>query len=234
MAGKREIEEVFSDLRSYLCYLKEIGYDFLPISGEIKKIATMPKNLDEIREEIGDCVRCKLSAGRTNVVFGVGNPDALLMFIGEGPGRDEDREGLPFVGRAGQLLTKIIEAIDLKRDDVYIANIVKCRPPENRAPEGDEVKACLPFLMQQISVIRPRIICTLGAVATTNLLGIKASMSKMRGEFIPFGAGGDILVMPTFHPAFLLRNPAKKREAWEDMKKVRDLYKTIIMEEGRA
>ena len=186
--------------------------------------------LHDIKEEIGECQRCKLSGGRKNIVFGEGNPDAVLMFVGEGPGRDEDEQGRPFVGRAGQLLTKIIEAIDLSRDDVYIANIVKCRPPENRNPEADEVSACIPFLKKQIEAIRPQIICTLGAVATNNLLGIKTPLGKVRGKFTELDG---IMVMPTFHPAYLLRNPAMKRGAWEDMKKVRELMRTLLIGDDR-
>jgi DNA polymerase len=184
--------------------------------------------LAAVQDELGDCRRCKLWEGRTNIVFGQGNPDAVLMFVGEGPGKDEDIQGFPFVGRAGQLLTKIIEAIDLKREDVYIANIIKCRPPKNRDPEPDEVKECIPFLMKQIEAIHPQIICTLGAVATRNLLGIKTPVSKIRGSFQRLDYAGGVMVMPTFHPAYLLRDPSKKRDAWEDMKKVRDLYKTFI------
>ncbi|MBN1880531.1 MAG: uracil-DNA glycosylase [Deltaproteobacteria bacterium] len=184
--------------------------------------------LEAVQEELGDCRRCKLCEGRTNIVFGQGNPDAVLMFVGEGPGRDEDIQGIPFVGRAGQLLTKIIEAIDLAREDVYIGNIIKCRPPKNRDPEPDEVNACMPFLMKQIEAIHPQIICTLGAVATRNLLGIKTPVSKIRGSFQRLDRAGGVMVMPTFHPAYLLRDPSKKRDAWEDMKKVRDLYKTFI------
>ena len=184
--------------------------------------------LEAVRDELGECRRCKLWEGRTNIVFGQGNPDAILMFVGEGPGRDEDIQGSPFVGRAGQLLTKIIEAIDLGREDVYIANIIKCRPPKNRDPEPDEVTECMPFLMKQIEAIHPQIICTLGAVATRNLLGIKIPVSKIRGSFQHLDIAGGVMVMPTFHPAYLLRDPSKKRDAWEDMKKVRDLYKTFM------
>jgi DNA polymerase len=184
--------------------------------------------LKAVRDELGDCRRCKLWEGRTNIVFGQGDPDAVLMFVGEGPGRDEDIQGVPFVGRAGQLLTKIIEAIDLGREDVYIANIIKCRPPQNRDPETDEVAACMPFLMKQIETIHPQIICTLGAVATRNLLGIKTPVSKIRGSFQRLDHAGGVMVMPTFHPAYLLRDPSKKRDAWEDMKKVRDLYRTFV------
>jgi uracil-DNA glycosylase len=177
--------------------------------------------LEILREEIGECTRCRLCEKRTQVVFGTGNPRARLMFVGEGPGADEDRQGLPFVGRAGQLLNRIIEAMKMRREDVYIANVVKCRPPENRAPLPDESATCLPFLLRQIAAIRPRVVCALGGVAVQALLGTASSISRIRGEFrnLPDGTP----VMPTFHPAYLLRNPEKKKEVWEDMKKVLEL-----------
>jgi DNA polymerase len=178
------------------------------------------ESLEAIRTELGDCTRCRLHSGRRNIVFGVGNPDAELMFIGEGPGYDEDVQGEPFVGRAGQLLTKIIQAIQLTRDEVYIANIVKCRPPENRDPEPDESAACRPFLDRQIEAIRPTVICTLGRVATQVLLSTSKPLGRMRGEILQYG---DAVLIPTFHPAYLLRNPAEKRKVWEDMKLIRRL-----------
>ena len=174
-----------------------------------------------IREDIGDCTRCKLhTLGRTQVVFGVGNPDADLMFVGEAPGADEDVQGIPFVGRAGQLLTKIIEAIGLTRDDVYIANIIKCRPPQNRNPEPDEVATCEPFLFRQIDSIKPKIIVALGKYAAQTLLRTETPISRLRGR--QFDYRGATLI-PTFHPAYLLRNPSSKREVWEDMKLVKRL-----------
>jgi uracil-DNA glycosylase len=176
------------------------------------------KNLQQLRDAIGDCRRCKLCAGRTNLVFGVGNPDAELMFVGEGPGRDEDLQGEPFVGRAGQLLTDIItKGIGLKRGDVYIANVVKCRPPENRNPEPDEVAACEPFLKKQIELVRPRVIVALGKFAVQTLLQSKVPITKLRGKWHSYHG---IKLMPTFHPAYLLRNPADKKLVWEDIKKV--------------
>ncbi|HET9551216.1 MAG TPA: uracil-DNA glycosylase [Candidatus Binatia bacterium] len=176
------------------------------------------KSLEELRAAIGDCQRCKLCSGRTNLVFGVGNPNAKLMFVGEGPGRDEDLQGEPFVGRAGQLLTDIItKGIGLKRDDVYIANVVKCRPPENRNPEPDEVAACEPFLRKQIDLIRPKIIVGLGKFAVQTLLQSKVPITKVRGNWHSYHG---IKLMPTFHPAYLLRNPADKKLVWEDIKKV--------------
>jgi len=176
------------------------------------------QSLAELRTAIGDCQRCKLCAGRTHIVFGVGNPQAKLMFVGEGPGRDEDLQGEPFVGRAGQLLTDIItKGMGLKREDVYIANVVKCRPPENRNPEPDEVAACEPFLKKQIDLIRPEIIVALGKFAVQTLLQSKVPISKLRGNWHSYHG---IKLMPTFHPAYLLRNPADKKLVWEDIKKV--------------
>jgi uracil-DNA glycosylase family 4 len=190
--------------------------------------AALYKNAAEaliaIRADIGDCTRCKLhTLGRTQVVFGVGNPEADLMFVGEAPGADEDEQGIPFIGRAGQLLTKIIEAIGLRREDVYIANIIKCRPPQNRNPEPDEVATCEPFLFQQIDVIQPKIIVALGKYAAQTLLRSDTPISRLRGQ--QFDYRGAKLI-PTFHPAYLLRNPSSKREVWEDMK----LVKTLLTE----
>lgn len=179
------------------------------------------ETLEDIRRDLGECQRCKLWTTRTKIVFGEGNPKAELMFVGEAPGADEDASGRPFVGRAGQLLTKMIEAIDLKREDVYIANILKSRPPGNRNPEADETRACSPFLYRQIASIHPRLIVTLGNPATQGLLETKTGISRLRGEFQDFPRIAGIKVLPTFHPAYLLRSPDKKREAWEDLKKVR-------------
>jgi uracil-DNA glycosylase family 4 len=177
--------------------------------------------LREVRTDIGDCTRCKLhKLGRTQIVFGVGNPRAQLMFVGEAPGQDEDIQGEPFVGRAGQLLTKIIEAIGLSRSDVYIANVIKCRPPNNRNPEPDEVATCEPFLFRQIDAIKPKVIVALGTFAAQCLLKTSDPISRMRGR--AFNYRGAQLI-PTFHPAFLLRSPDRKRDVWEDMKKVRAL-----------
>ncbi len=182
---------------------------------------TSIETLDDIRRDLGECQRCKLWSTRTNIVFGEGSPQAQLMFVGEGPGADEDASGRPFIGRAGQLLTKMIEAIDLKRDDVYIANVVKSRPPENRTPEADEIKACRPFLWRQIAVIKPKLIVTLGNPATQLLLETKIGITQLRGKLQNYDRVSGVKVMPTFHPAYLLRSPDKKREAWEDLKKVR-------------
>ena len=180
-------------------------------------ITDKPRELAAIRADIGDCTRCKLHRGRTNLVFGVGNPDAELMFVGEGPGADEDAQGEPFVGRAGQLLNNMIAAMGLRREDVYIANVVKCRPPGNRTPERDECDTCSPFLMRQIEVIRPKVIVALGATAAKNLLALNESMASMRGRWFDF-KGARLAV--TYHPAFLLRDPRQKAEAWKDLQMV--------------
>lgn len=186
----------------------------LPPSSELAAVTT----LDQLREEIGDCVRCPLSEHRTNIVFGVGDPKARLMFVGEGPGQDEDRKGEPFVGRAGQLLTEIItKGMRLRREDVYIANVVKCRPPKNRNPEPDEVAACEPFLLRQIQIIAPEVVVALGKFAAQTLLRSATPISRLRGQWHDYHG---IRLMPTFHPAYLLRNPREKRWVWEDIKQV--------------
>jgi uracil-DNA glycosylase len=176
------------------------------------------KALRIVREDLGDCTRCVLhQQGRKQIVFGVGNPKAELMFIGEAPGADEDQQGEPFVGRAGQLLNNMIKAMGLRREEVYIANIIKCRPPGNRTPERDECETCSPFLMRQIAVIKPRVIVALGAVAAKTLLAINAPMSELRGRWYDF-RGTKLAV--TYHPAFLLRDPRQKKEAWKDLQRV--------------
>ncbi len=177
-----------------------------------------------IRSDIGECTRCKLAPGRTKLVFGVGNPAAELMFVGEGPGADEDRQGEPFVGRAGQLLTKMIEAMGYRRDEVYIANVVKCRPPENRNPEPDEMDVCEPFLRRQIEAIGPKVIVALGKIASQTLLRDTSPISRLRGRWAAYGG---VKLMPTFHPAYLLRSPDEKKKAWEDLQLVmKELGKT--------
>jgi uracil-DNA glycosylase family 4 len=183
--------------------------------------------LAAIKTEIGpDCPRCKLAAlGRKQVVFGVGNPDADLMFVGEAPGGDEDIQGIPFVGRAGQLLTKMILAINFERDQVYIANVIKCRPPGNRNPEPDEIETCEPFLFQQIDAVRPRVIVALGAFAAKTLLRTDESISRLRGRVFDFRGAK---LIPTFHPSFLLRSPERKRDAWEDLKRARALLTSPV------
>ena len=175
-------------------------------------------SLQALREAIGDCRRCKLAPHRTNLVFGVGNPKARLMFVGEGPGADEDAQGEPFVGRAGQLLTEIItKGMRLRRDDVYIANVIKCRPPGNRNPEPDEVESCEPFLLRQLALIGPEVIVALGKFAVQTLLRTKAPITQLRGRWFDYRG---IKLMPTFHPAYLLRNPAEKRVVWQDIQQV--------------
>ncbi len=196
-------------------------------SGVEMEAPPVVETLDDIRRELGDCQRCKLWSTRTNIVFGEGDPQARLMFVGEGPGADEDLSGRPFIGRAGQLLTKMIEAIGLAREQVYIANVVKSRPPENRNPERDEVAACLPFLLRQIAVVRPKLIVTLGNPATQAILDTAVGITRLRGNFQDYPRLPGIKVMPTYHPAYLLRSPDKKREAWEDLKKVRDLLNQL-------
>ncbi len=176
------------------------------------------QSLEELRAEIGDCRRCKLCQGRTKIVFGVGNPRAELVFVGEGPGRDEDLKGEPFVGRAGQLLTEIItKGMKMRREEVYIANVVKCRPPENRNPESDEIAACEPFLVKQLDLIKPRIIVALGTFAAQTLLKSKTPISRLRGVWHTYQG---IKLMPTLHPAYLLRNPNDKRLVWQDIQAV--------------
>jgi uracil-DNA glycosylase len=215
-------DEIINDLKSYLEYLKGMGMIFLP-SSEMKP-GQPPRSqvltLKDVRKELGECKRCKLHRTRRTIVFGEGNEKATLMFIGEGPGYDEDVQGKPFVGRAGQLLTKIIESINLSREEVYIANIVKCRPPQNRNPEPDEIQSCNPFLAKQISAIQPKIICALGTFSAQTLLKTDAKITALRGKLYDLEG---TKVIPTYHPAFLLRNPEKKREVWEDMKKIADL-----------
>jgi DNA polymerase len=178
--------------------------------------------LDSIRQELGACTRCRLHEGRNHLVFGEGDPHASLCFVGEAPGREEDMQGRPFVGQAGELLTRIIEAIDLTRAEVYITNIVKCRPPKNRNPQPDEIQSCLPFLRKQLKVIRPKIICCLGTFAAQTLLETEEKISILRGRFYAYQGAR---LMPTYHPAFLLRNPQFKRAVWEDMKAIREEYK---------
>ena len=233
--------ELVASLRSHLQWRQRVGVRFVPLregpesglnmvshdnflsgtDGDLFSDSSaifQAKSLEELRAAIGDCRRCKLWPGRTHLVFGVGNPEAKLMFIGEGPGRDEDLQGEPFVGRAGQLLTDIItKGMGLRREEVYIANVVKCRPPENRNPESDEVASCEPFLKKQIDLVRPKIIVALGKFAVQTLLQSKAPITKLRGYWHSYHG---IKLMPTFHPAYLLRNPADKKLVWEDIQKV--------------
>ena len=230
------------ELADHLKYYEEIGVtgvsrdskwrqraDAMTAVPEIPEVPAVPmvgsETLEDIKTDIGPaCTRCKVcTLGRSQIVFGVGNPKARLMFVGEAPGEDEDKKGEPFVGRAGQLLTKIIEAIGMTRDQVYIANVIKCRPPGNRNPEPDEVAACEPFLFRQIDVIQPKVIVPLGKFAAQCLLKTMDPITRLRGR--QFEYRGAVLI-PTFHPAYLLRNPSAKREVWEDMKKVRAILQS--------
>lgn len=255
-------EFYLAQLRERLQYYKEIGVEALSVKRSLERalpatpgnrgaqastpasisvtrnpslfespLAQQPasETLENIRADLGDCRRCKLCSGRTHIVFGSGTSQTRLVFVGEGPGADEDLQGLPFVGAAGQLLTKIIEAIQLTREQVYICNVVKCRPPGNRTPEEDEIAACSPFLFRQLESIRPKIICCLGAVATQTVLGTKAAVGKLRGRFHEYRG---IQVMPTWHPAYLLRNPAAKRDVWDDVRKVRALLDELGPTDG--
>jgi DNA polymerase len=216
---KDQFIELIGDLRGYAAYQASLGAEFLPRS--TKKTPYPQLTLTEVRRELGECKRCKLHVTRRHIVFGEGSEKAQLVFIGEGPGEEEDRQGRPFVGKAGQLLTRIINAIGLRREEVYIANIIKCRPPHNRNPQQEEITTCEPFLNKQLEIIQPKIICALGTFAAQTLLKTNEKISQLRGRF--FSCHG-IEVMPTYHPAFLLRNPHKKREAWEDMKKIQEEY----------
>ncbi len=220
-------------VKTYLIFLKQMGIKAVPLRSKESSQQNLQKTgavhreqdilqqkriaLQAIRNRIGDCQRCKLHRSRTHIVFGTGNPMAELVFIGEGPGEDEDRQGEPFVGKAGQLLNRMIQAMGFKREEVYIANIVKCRPPHNRNPEPDEIAACEPFLIEQIGVIQPRLICALGNFAAQTLLRTRVKISQLRGRFHDYQG---IKVMPTYHPAYLLRNPQDKRLVWEDLQQV--------------
>lgn len=220
------LKEIATGLRHYLEEEMELGWAGWENSPAIKlgQEISAVSNLDSIRQELGDCQRCRLHASRTRIVFGTGNPHAELVFIGEAPGREEDLQGEPFVGQAGQLLTRIIEAIGLSRQEVYITNVIKCRPPENRNPAPEEIAACEPFLIKQLAAIRPRLICALGTFAAQTLLKTEAKISALRGRFHVYQG---IPLMPTYHPAFLLRNPQKKRDVWEDMKKLKKEYEKL-------
>jgi len=225
-------------LADLLAYLGEMGYGDLylaekPVAAQAAASAPMPVvtaapppellgELAALAAAVAACTRCRLAEGRTKAVFGSGNPAADLMFVGEGPGADEDRQGLPFVGAAGELLTRIIQAIDMTRDEVYIANVVKCRPPGNRDPQPDEVAACRGYLEKQIGFVRPRVLVALGKVAAQTLLGNDAPIGRLRGQWFKFQS---IPTMVTYHPAALLRNPALKRPTWEDMQQVRDFLR---------
>lgn len=221
-------KDLKAQVQDYLNFLSKQPKGFVYKDSSKKQVSTKkevstgksPQTLlDDIKCKYKDCQECPLAKqGRSQVVFGIGNPHAKLMFVGEGPGRDEDKQGMPFVGRAGQLLTKIIEAMKLTREEVYISNVVKCRPPNNRTPLPNESDICKNLILfKEIEIIKPKIICALGATATQGLLGYDANISKTRGIFFKFN---DALVLPTYHPAYLLRNPDAKKIVWEDMKKI--------------
>jgi len=231
---KKELLEVVSSLKGHLVYQRDVllveGTPVTPPNplfvkeGGLKAGALLqPTNsnseqLLKLRADIGDCQRCKLGKTRTKLVFGVGNPDARIVFVGEGPGKDEDLQGEPFVGKAGQLLTDIItKGMKMRREDVYICNVVKCRPPENRNPEPEEIDACEPFLAKQLEIVKPYVIVALGTFAAKTLLKTELPISKLRGKFHDYKG---IKVMPTFHPSYLLRNPEAKKDVWEDIKMV--------------
>jgi DNA polymerase len=211
------LKQIVAQIKAHLRFQKGLGIHTLLSRGETRPLIT----LEAIRSELEDCTRCRLHEERQSLVFGEGNPHASLVFVGEAPGREEDLQGRPFVGQAGELLTRIIEAIDLRREEVYIANIVKCRPPQNRNPQPDEIRTCLPFLRKQLEAIRPKIICALGTFAAQTLLETEERISLLRGKFYAYQGAR---LMPTYHPAFLLRNPQFKRAVWEDMKMVREEY----------
>lgn len=219
MTGREDIKALAEDLRDHLSWFQEEGFDTWKPEVTLSVQPPSPPllTLEGIRADLGDCKRCNLCATRTHLVFGAGNARAELMFVGEGPGADEDMQGLPFVGKAGQLLTKMIEAMGLSREQVYIANIIKCRPPHNRNPQADEIAACRPFLDQQITAIQPRIICALGTFAAQTLLNTQTRISDLRGRFHDLNG---VKVLPTFHPAYLLRNPGQKKRVWEDLQRI--------------
>jgi len=230
MSNKQAFDRTLAEIHNSLRFLADHGCRGFDCSGEslakLEKWGQAPPSFSEtladIAADLGDCQRCRLARERTCIVFGEGNPRARLVFVGEGPGFEEDRQGKPFVGAAGQLLTRIIEAIKLSRSQVYICNIIKCRPPENRNPKPDEIKRCSPFLERQIAAIQPDFICALGTFAAQTLLQTATPISRLRGRFHQYRG---IKVLPTYHPAYLLRNPEKKRDVWEDMK--------ILMKEYR-
>jgi uracil-DNA glycosylase len=211
-------------LAEHLRFHEALGVRELPLRRT--HLAGPAATLARLEAEIDGCTRCKLARGRTTIVFGSGNPGARLVLIGEGPGEEEDRQGKPFVGRAGQLLTKMLESVGITRDEVYICNIVKCRPPGNRNPEPDEIGACAPFLQGQLGAIRPGVICALGTFAAQHLLRTKEPIGRLRGQL---HAWGGAVIVPTFHPAFLLRNPGPtyKRLAWDDLKLIRREYDRV-------
>ena len=230
------MRELVDEVRAWLAWAQESGLQNLAPQArraDPAKVETVTKLpvLEAVRTELGECTRCKLHKTRTNIVFGVGSPEARLMFVGEAPGEDEDLQGYPFVGKAGQLLTKMIEAMGLRREDVYICNTVKCRPPNNRNPEPDELLACEPFLKGQLVAVKPEAIVTLGKFAAQALLREQTPITRLRGQWREYEG---IPVMPTFHPAYLLRSPAEKGKVWEDLKQVMKRLRIPIPKEGAS
>ncbi len=219
----KNITETLDDVRHSLTTLVAQGVKGVDVSEDVLERMTRwgsgltqpPESLEDVSKDLGECQRCPLFKTRTRLVFGVGDPRARLVFVGEGPGHDEDQQGEPFVGAAGQLLTRIIGAMGLSREQVYICNIIKCRPPGNRNPSPEEIATCSPFLKRQLAVIQPDFICSLGTFATQTLLNTQTPISRLRGQFHEFEG---IQVLPTYHPAYLLRNSEKKRDVWNDMK----------------
>jgi DNA polymerase len=222
------LREIIGQARAHLRRQQLLGVERLRVAWPehqepvVRPVSSLP--LVQVREKLGECTRCKLHTGRKTIVFGIGNPQAWLVFVGEAPGADEDQQGEPFVGRAGQLLTRIIEAMKLTREQVYICNIIKCRPPANRNPEPDEITACEPFLVAQLQAIQPKLICALGTFAAQTLLRTKEPISKLRGRFHDYHG---IPVLPTFHPAYLLRNPHEKKTVWADMQLLQRQYEIL-------
>ena len=230
------MRELVDEVRAWLAWAQESGLQNLAPQArgadpaKVETVTRLPL-LEAVRTELGECTRCKLHKTRTNIVFGVGSPEARLMFVGEAPGEDEDLQGYPFVGKAGQLLTKMIEAMGLRREDVYICNTVKCRPPNNRNPEPDELLACEPFLKGQLGAVKPEVIVTLGKFAAQALLREQTPITRLRGQWREYEG---IPVMPTFHPAYLLRSPAEKAKVWEDLKQVMQRLRLPIPKGGSS
>jgi uracil-DNA glycosylase family 4 len=210
---RRDLARVAASLRQHLSYQAIMGLEWLP-SKWATTISALPESMDEIRVDLGECIRCSLHSHRTHIVFGEGNPSARVVLVGEGPGREEDRLGRPFVGPAGKLLDRIIASMGWRRQDVYICNVIKCRPPRNRDPLPDEIEACGPFLRRQLQAIRPQAILALGSFAAQFLLSSQQTISRLRNHVYQFEG---IPVVPTYHPAYLLRNPLQKRQAWKDV-----------------
>lgn len=234
---RQQFQTMYATVREYLLELDASGVEGVPLedggNDQAPAVQQAPHTLETVRQLLGDCQRCPLAATRTNLVFGAGSEAARLVFVGEGPGADEDRQGLPFVGEAGQVLTRLIEAMQLTREQVYICNVLKCRPPANRNPHKDEIAACFPFLIQQLQVIKPEVIVALGTFAAQTLLGCKEPISRLRGTFHRYQG---IPLMPTFHPAFLLRNRDTKQhywDVWSDMMQVLHLLKLPVPEKKK-